>query len=126
VASQIGGSGSLELLCDMNCIVGPSSVETRFEQPSCSDGNTVLLFGGGIATSSPIVPFGGTWQWDGQHWTERQNMGPPARMAAGLAFDSTRNRYVLFGGAGTPPSGATDFPFLGDTWETFDPAAPSP
>jgi hypothetical protein len=53
------------------------------------DGHTVLLFGGGIATSSPIVPFGGTWQWNGQHWTERQNMGPQARLAAGLAFDST-------------------------------------
>lgn len=89
------------------------------------DGHTVLLFGGGIATSSPIVPFGGTWQWNGQHWTERQNMGPQARMAAGLAFDSSRNRYVLFGGAGAPPAGSTDFPFLGDTWETFDPAAPS-
>ncbi len=89
------------------------------------DGHTVLLFGGGIATSSPIVPFGSTWQWNGQHWTERQNMGPQARMAAGLAFDSTRNRYVLFGGAGAPPDGSTDFPLLGDTWETFDPAAPS-
>lgn len=36
-------------------------------------------------------------------------------MAAGLAFDSTRNRYVLFGGAGEPPAGSTDFPLLGDT-----------
>ena len=90
------------------------------------DGHTVLLVGGGIATSSPIVPFGSTWQWNGQHWTERQNMGPPARMAAGLGFDSARNRYVLFGGAGTPPAGAADFPFLGDTWETFDPTPPPP
>jgi hypothetical protein len=47
----------------------------------------VLLFGGGIATSSPLVPFGG---------------------------------------AGVPPVGSTDFPLLGDTWETFDPAVPSP
>jgi hypothetical protein len=46
-------------------------------------------------------------------------------MAAGLAFDSARNRYVLFGGAGTPPDPATNFPFLGDTWETFDPAVAS-
>jgi hypothetical protein len=61
-----------------------------------------------------------------QHWTERQDMGPPARMAAALAFDATRTRYVLFGGAGAPPAGSTDFPSLGDTWETFDPAAPSP
>ena len=102
---------------------GPPAAEAASAE---CDGLTVLLFGGGIATSSPIVPFGGTWQWNGQHWTERQDMGPQARMAAGLAFDSPRNRYVLFGGAGAPPPGSTDFPFLGDTWETFDPAAPSP
>ena len=90
------------------------------------DGHTVLHFGGGIATSSPIVPFGATWQWNGQHWTQRQDMGPQPRMAAGLAFDSSRNRYVLFGGAGAPPSGSTNYPSLSDTWETFDPATPSP
>ncbi len=73
------------------------------------DGHTVLLFGGGIATSSPIVPLGTTWQWNGQHWTERQDMGPQARMAAGLAFDAARSRYVLFGGAGAPPTGSTDY-----------------
>jgi hypothetical protein len=87
----------------------------------------VLLFGGGIATSDPLEPFGGTWQWDGRHWIERQNMGPRARMAAGLAFDSTRNRYVLFGGAGAPAPGSSDsFTALGDTWETADSAAAPP
>jgi hypothetical protein len=87
----------------------------------------VLLFGGGIATADPTVPFGGTWQWDGRHWIERQNMGPLARLAAGLAFDSTRNRYVLFGGAGAPPAGSTDaLVYLGDTWETFDRLAAAP
>ena len=103
---------------------GPPAAEAASAE---CDGHTVLLFGGGIATSSPIVPFGGTWQWNGQHRTERQDMGPQARMAAGLAFDSTRNRYVLFGGAGAPPTGSTDaFVSLGDTWETFDPAAAQP
>jgi hypothetical protein len=55
-------------------------------------------------------------------------MGPRARIAAGLAFDTTRNRYVLFGGgAGAPPAGSADtLTYLGDTWETFDPAAVSP
>ena len=52
-------------------------------------------------------------------------MGPQPRMAAALAFDSIRDRYVLFGGAGAPPTGSIDFPYLGDTWETFDPGAGS-
>jgi hypothetical protein len=88
------------------------------------DGHTILLFGGGILESDPLVQFGGTWEWDGRRWTERQDMGPRARMAAGLAFDSTRNRYVLFGGLGVSPAGSTDpVTYLGDTWETFDPAS---
>jgi hypothetical protein len=91
------------------------------------DGRTVLLFGGGIATVSPLVAFGDTWQWDDRRWVERQNMGPKPRLAAGLAFDSTRRRYVLFGGAGAPPAGSTaGYTVLGDTWETFDPAATEP
>jgi hypothetical protein len=43
-------------------------------------------------------------------------------LAAGLAFDSERHRYVLFGGAGEPAADSTDtYTALGDTWETFDP-----
>lgn len=50
-------------------------------------------------------------------------MGPRARLAAGLAFDSARHRCVLFGGVGEPPADSTDtYIALGDTWETFDPA----
>ena len=86
---------------------GPAAV---FGVSAGCDGHTVLLFGGGIVTSDSIVPVGSTWQWNGQHWTERQNMGPQPRMTAGLAFDSTRNRYVLFGGAGAPPAGSTTPP----------------
>jgi hypothetical protein len=85
----------------------------------------VVLFGGGMLVSNPFVWFGGTWQWDGCRWIERQDMGPQARMAAGLAIDFTRNRYVLFGGEGPPPAGSTEiYTHLGDTWETFDPAIP--
>ena len=48
-------------------------------------------------------------------------------MGAGLAFDSTRNRYVLFDGAGAPPAGSADsHTTLGDSWATFDPAAAPP
>jgi hypothetical protein len=133
VFGGVGGSPTQAELADTWAWDGVTWTEVAHFGPPAAmapsaecDGHTVLLVGGGIATTSPIAPFGATWQWDGRHWTERQNMGPPARMAAGLAFDSVRNRYVLFGGAGAPPAGATDFPFLGDTWETFDPNRPPP
>src|SRR5262249_22445088 len=49
---------------------------------------------------------GDTWEWDGATWTERATTGP-ARQNMGIAYDSARNRTVVFGGAGP----------LGDTWE---------
>jgi hypothetical protein len=66
-------------------------------------------------------------------WTQKQDVGPAGRTFPAMTFDASRERVVLFGGqvvlfggAGAPPAGAGDFPRLGDTWETFDPAAPSP
>jgi hypothetical protein len=54
-----------------------------------------------------------TWEWDGRLWTQRQDMGPSARYATALAYDSQRDRVVLFGGIayGLP------YGYFGDTWE---------
>jgi len=71
------------------------------------DGKTMLLFGGKNDTTF----FKNTWEWDGKHWTQRQDIGPAARAFAALAYDSTRQRAVLFGGAGQA--------LFGDTWEQF-------
>ena len=57
---------------------------------------------------------GQTWEWDGRVWTQRQNMGPKAREDPALAYDSQRDRVVLFGGLdhqGEVPH------ILDDTWE---------
>jgi hypothetical protein len=58
------------------------------------------------------VLFGGheTWEWDGQDWTQIQDVGPPNRGWTVMAFDSARGRTVLFGGAGKNE-------YLRDTWE---------
>jgi hypothetical protein len=50
-----------------------------------------------------------TWEWNDNLWTQRQDMGPPHRTGHDLAYDSQRNRVVLFGGWGET--------ILGDTWE---------
>jgi hypothetical protein len=70
----------------------------------------VILFGGNLSPN----PFGGksdpngdTWAWDGQAWTQLADTGPSARQSAsGMAYDSARDRVVLFGGDGNQ-----------DTWE---------
>ncbi len=52
-----------------------------------------------------------TWEWNGSTWTRVLTANAPSqRGVAGMAFDSVRNRAVLFGGNG--PSG-----HLGDLWE---------
>ena len=88
--------------------------------PSDPVGGTTLLFGG--VTSSP-APVGDmlaklSWEWDGAHWTLRQDMGPAARWGHALAFHSARGRPVLFGGFSALPAdpGVADS-VLADTWE---------
>ncbi|HLM35581.1 MAG TPA: kelch repeat-containing protein [Gaiellaceae bacterium] len=87
------------------------------------DGGAVLLFGGvaslGPTALAPAVS-GLTWEWDGEHWTLRQDMGPRARWGHALAFDASRGKVVLFGGltGATAASGE----LLGDTWEASAPA----
>jgi hypothetical protein len=51
-----------------------------------------------------------TWVWNGELWTQLEDIGPSARAANALAFDSTRERIVLFGGV----AGSA---VLADTWE---------
>ena len=68
----------------------------------------VVLFGGSV-TPSPYY-LADTWEWDGNSWVERTpSTSPPAREDHAMAYDSARDRVVLFGGYG-----AGD---LADTWE---------
>ena len=50
-----------------------------------------------------------TWTWDGQAWTQVADTGPTPRRLHAMAFDSARQRTVLFGG---DVGGITN-----DTWE---------
>lgn len=87
---------------------------TDFGPPSCSNASLVftgancVLFGG---THSFFLPQKQTWTWNGTYWTARQDMGPSARSAHAAAFDTVRQRVVLFGGIDQTQS------LLGDTWE---------
>lgn len=83
-------------------------------------GASALTFGGNPA---PVV-FGVTWEWDGALWTARQDIGPGPRIGHALAYDSARDRVVLFGG--TPlPLDDTGAPAAvrGDTWEQVETGA---
>jgi hypothetical protein len=81
-------------------------------------GGSTIMFGGssGAQDNAGAALFGDTWGWDGQHWVERQDMGPQARWMHAVAYDATRSRLVLFGGATTLARDSQ----LGDTWEAVD------
>jgi hypothetical protein len=91
------------------------------------DGSAVLLFGGveSLAPAALAPALSGlSWEWDGDDWTLRQNMGPRARWGHTLAFDTDRGAVVLFGGLTVAPrSAASSSDLLGDTWEARPPAA---
>jgi hypothetical protein len=98
--------------CTLVTDYGP---EARWGGTLNYDGTVSLLCGGTDGTNS----FSRTWQWDGAHWTQRQDFGPASRSLAGAAYDSVRERLVLFGG-----QTSTGTQVFGDTWEAYSrPAA---
>jgi hypothetical protein len=84
------------------------------------NGAGVSLYGG-ITTLAPGADASLsslTWDWNGRHWTARQDMGPGPRFGHALAFDTVRARVVLFGGLSTSPlAGDAAQHVHGDTWE---------
>ncbi|OLP00071.1 hypothetical protein BVU76_22750 [Mycolicibacterium porcinum] len=74
----------------------------------------IVLFGG-LSKQDPEHPrqaLGDTWEWDGESWTQVEDAGPLPRGAHCMAYDSARQRVVLFGGIGTDVADVFD-----DTWE---------
>jgi len=72
----------------------------------------VVLFGGlaPVSGSPTTVPAGDTWEWDGENWTQVDDMGPSARQDSAVAYDRNRDRLVLF--CGLTANGPS-----GETWE---------
>ena len=71
--------------------------------------NQTVLFGGGATTAGVSHIMGDTWSWDGRNWTQLADSGPLPRTSFAMAYDSKRQRMVLFGGQ-------TDV-LAADTWQ---------
>jgi len=92
--------------------------------------NRTVLFGGNINNAGVRE----TWEWTGYAWTQVCTTNPclasmpQGRHGAGAAYDSSRRRFVLFGG--NKGSYANDiWEFDGDTWAqkcTATPCSTSP
>jgi hypothetical protein len=97
----------------------------RFAASMVATADGIILFGGVSAPNGaqPANILADTWQFDGKHWTQRQDIGPGARWKLAMALDIGRGRVVLFGGLNAfSPNAAAGDPamiphLLGDTWE---------
>ena len=69
-----------------------------------------VVFGGNTPTGPGTNDL---WEWDGSAWTNKTPVGikPKARMEHAMAYDSMRNRIVLFGGS------CEDETIANDLWE---------
>jgi hypothetical protein len=56
-----------------------------------------------------------TWLWNGKAWRKVATAGPAPRDHHCMAYDSSRKRFVLFGGSDADITGRSTF--YGDTWE---------
>jgi hypothetical protein len=61
----------------------------------------VLLVNAGLGgmSSPPSTARTVLWKWNGQSWTAIDSSGPPIRNLGGVAYDSHRDRLVLYGGS---------------------------
>lgn len=77
-----------------------------------------VLFGGEVLRPQGGLVYGNdTWLWDGSSWTAANpNSSPPARSYHVMAYDTQRQRTVLFGGSYYESGMPAAVP-LGDTWE---------
>ena len=76
----------------------------------------VILFGG-YFFKDPEEFFGDTWEWDGSRWRLVSNSGPQPRYGHVMAYDSMRERMVLFGGNNGKDFHTGALTDYGDTWE---------
>jgi len=75
-------------------------------------GSGAVLFGG-LVGASPTTATSDTWVWSGDRWDRASPARSPAsRWGHSMAYDSRRDRIVLFGGFTESPVQAS-----GETWE---------
>jgi hypothetical protein len=91
---------------------GPGCALTQAELASA--GAAGILYVGACGSTSGLS----TWRWNGAAWASLGGTQPDYRINAAAAYDRTRSRLVLFGGAidGVAPDRSDTWEFDGTTW----------
>lgn len=88
-----------------------------------SSRNVIVLFGGYRISTGNLDD---TWEWDGTDWVQKASGAvpkPSARQLHGMAFDSSRNVTVLFGGTDAGGLDAETWEWDGTDWVQKFPAS---
>ena len=62
-----------------------------------------IVFGGQPGAPAGPQPISDTWSFDGTDWTQVEDIGPSPRTSHAAAYDSDRQRLVLFSGSFCEP-----------------------
>jgi Galactose oxidase, central domain len=75
--------------------------------------------------SRPCVLFRDSWLWDGELWTQVEDIGPSGRTGHAVAYDSARSRVVLFGGLNASGEPGDTWEWDGGSWTQLEDTGPS-
>lgn len=113
--------------------VGSTGPSARRDYAAAYDSvrNKVVVFGGAGQNG---VLLNDTWEWTatgpggGGGWKQRAGSGPSPRSHAGMAFDASRGKMVLFGGRTGPVPNYTNetWEWNGTAWSQVAAATPPP
>ncbi|MFN0012235.1 MAG: hypothetical protein ACKVS8_11400 [Phycisphaerales bacterium] len=107
-------------------VVGPAPTFGHAMIYDAARGHT-LLFGGGTNGQEPgsVSWLGGTWEWNGAAWTQREVSGPSPRSALAMSYDARRDVAVVFGGEAMGPLSDETWQWNGSEWTHAAMAGPS-
>jgi hypothetical protein len=87
--------------------------------------NRVVLFGGVDSDTNTL--FGDTWTYDGVNWlNSTPSVSPSPRYRAAMAYDTVRQRTVLFGGFDGSDIVTDTYEYTGSEWSTVAPQGSGP
>src|SRR5258708_2880459 len=94
--------------------MGPSPRQDHAMAYDSARQRTVLF--GGVVGGGGGQPVGDTWEWNGEFWTQVEDIGPAPRGSHAMAYDVARAQVILFGGNLSPNPFAGPSDPNGDTW----------
>lgn len=101
--------------------------DRRYGSPLVYDGTGALMFSGRANNGASFYYDTATWRFSGGTWNELSTTGSPTpRRNHSLAYDSVRDRVIMFGGENGSNLFGDIWEFDGTTWTEITASGPEP